>query len=108
MKKLFVNGVEIPESAMQSAMEQMLNFYAMQGVPPDGKTVFGNKLLKSCVIKIAEPIKSLNLGRNIVFSLKSLVCIKSSLSGLNGVDNVLLNSGEISFSYISGEDIYFS
>ena len=35
MKKLFVNGVEIPESAMQSAMEQMLNFYAMQGVPPD-------------------------------------------------------------------------
>ena len=35
MKKLFVNGTEIPESAMQSAMEQMLNFYAMQGVPPD-------------------------------------------------------------------------
>ena len=35
MKKLFVNGTEIPESAMQSAVEQMLNFYAMQGVPPD-------------------------------------------------------------------------
>ena len=35
MKKLFVNGTEIPEFAMQSAVEQMLNFYAMQGVPPD-------------------------------------------------------------------------
>ena len=35
MKKLYVNGTEIPESALQGAVEQMLNFYAMQGVPPD-------------------------------------------------------------------------
>ena len=35
MKKLYVNGAEIPESAVKSAVEQMLNFYAMQGVPPD-------------------------------------------------------------------------
>ena len=35
MKKLFVNGEEIPETVIQSAVEQMLNFYAMQGVPQD-------------------------------------------------------------------------
>ena len=35
MKKLFVNGEEIPESAIQSAVEQILNFYAMQGVPQE-------------------------------------------------------------------------
>ena len=35
MKKLFVNGEEIPESALQAAVEQMMNFYAMQGVPAE-------------------------------------------------------------------------
>jgi len=35
MKKLYVNGTEIPEQALQAAVDQMLNFYAMQGVPPD-------------------------------------------------------------------------
>ena len=35
MKKLFVNEEEIPESAIQAALEQMMNFYAMQGVPPE-------------------------------------------------------------------------
>lgn len=35
MKKLFVNGEEIPETAIQSAVEQVLNFYAMQGVPQE-------------------------------------------------------------------------
>jgi peptidyl-prolyl cis-trans isomerase C len=35
MKKLYINGTEIPESAMQAAVEQMLNFYAMRGVPQE-------------------------------------------------------------------------
>ena len=35
MKKLFVNGEEIPESAVQAALEQMMGYYAMQGVPAE-------------------------------------------------------------------------
>ena len=35
MKKLFVNGVEIPETALQGAVNHMLNYYAMQGVPQE-------------------------------------------------------------------------
>ena len=35
MKKLFVNGEEIPESAVKAAVEQILGFYAMQGVPQE-------------------------------------------------------------------------
>ena len=35
MKKLFVNGEEIPESAINAAVEQVLGFYAMQGVPQE-------------------------------------------------------------------------
>ena len=35
MKKLFVNGVEIPETALQGAVNHMLNYYVMQGVPQE-------------------------------------------------------------------------
>ena len=35
MKKLFVNGEEIPETAVQAALDQVLNFYIMQGVPQE-------------------------------------------------------------------------
>lgn len=35
MKKLFVNGEEISESVVHAAVDQMVKFYAMQGVPPD-------------------------------------------------------------------------
>lgn len=35
MRKLIVNGKEIPKTEIQSAVEQVLNFYAMQGVPQE-------------------------------------------------------------------------
>lgn len=35
MKKLFVNGDEIQESVVHAAVDQMVKFYAMQGVPPE-------------------------------------------------------------------------
>ena len=47
MKKLFVNGEEIPQSAIQAAVEQMINFYAMQGVPPDAIKAHMGELVAS-------------------------------------------------------------
>ena len=47
MKKLRVNGVEIPETAVHSAVDRMLNFYAMQGVPPDALKAHMEEIVES-------------------------------------------------------------
>jgi peptidyl-prolyl cis-trans isomerase C len=58
MKKLRVNGVEIPETAVQAAVDRMLNFYAMQGVPPDA--------LKEHMEEIVESAREQVIGAKIL------------------------------------------
>ena len=55
------------------------------------KTVFLNESLKTYSVKLNKAIESLNLCGDVILHSESLGLLKSSLTGLNGVNNVFLD-----------------